>query len=145
VTERLLTRIIAGVGLVGLAIAAYLTYVHYADVSPACTTGGCEKVQASSYAKLGGVPVALLGLIGYVGILASLAVRGETGRAITAGIALVGFGYSAYLTYLELERIDAICQWCVGSAVCMTALAVASTLRFLSAAPSAPLPSAHHD
>ena len=144
-TERLLTRIIAGVALVGLAIAAYLTYVHYAHVRPACTTGGCEKVQASGYAKLGGVPVALLGLVGYVGILGSLAVRGEAGRAITAGLALVGFGYSAYLTYLELERIDAICQWCVGSALCMTALAVASTARLISAAPSAPLPSARRD
>lgn len=141
-TEGLLTRIVAGVALVGLGIAAYLTYVHYADISPACTTGGCEKVQASDYAKLAGVPVAVLGLAGYLGILGSLAVPGETGRAITAGLALVGFGYSAYLTYLELAKIDAVCQWCVGSAVCMTALAVASTARLLSAAPSAPQPSA---
>lgn len=136
-SEALLTRIIAILALVGLGIASYLTYVHYADVSPVCTTGGCEKVQASDYAKLGGVPVALLGLVGYLGILASLGLRGEAGRAVTAGLALVGFGYSAYLTYLELEKIEAICQWCVGSAVCMTALAIVATARFLGATPSA--------
>ena len=62
-----------GIALVGLGIAAYLTIVHYAGGSPVCAIAhGCETVQHSSYAKLGGVPVALLGMLGYVGILASL-------------------------------------------------------------------------
>ena len=53
---------IAAAALVGAAIAAYLTVVHYAHASPICTTGGCEKVQHSSYAELAGIPVAVLGL-----------------------------------------------------------------------------------
>ena len=50
---------IAAACVVGIGIASYLTYVHYAHTAPICTTGGCEKVQRSSYAKLAGVPVAL--------------------------------------------------------------------------------------
>lgn len=56
--------------LVGMGIAGYLTYVHYADIEPLCSSsGGCEKVQTSEYSALVGVPVALIGLLGYVGIL----------------------------------------------------------------------------
>ena len=128
-----LTVAVGAVAALGLAIAAYLTYVHYAGINPVCTTGGCEKVQGSSYAEVGGVPVALLGLAGYVAILASLWVPGEMGRATAVLLAMAGFGYSAYLTYLELFEIDAICQWCVASAVCMTVLAALTTTRWLRA------------
>jgi uncharacterized membrane protein len=83
-------------------------------------------VQSSPYAKLGGVPVAIVGLAGYLAVLASLALPD---RALTAFLALVGAGFSAYLTYLELAVIDAVCQWCVASAVIMTALALASVAR----------------
>lgn len=116
---------------IGVAIAAYLTYVHYAGIDPACSTGGCEKVQSSSYAELSGLPVAVLGLAGYVAIIGSLWLPGESGRAAPAFLALAGFGYSLYLTYLELFEINAICQWCVGSAVVMTLLAVVTTTRWL--------------
>lgn len=125
---------IALVALVGLGIAAYLTYIHYAGLQPLClASGGCEKVQSSRYAELGGIPVATLGLVGYAGILASLAVRGEPGLVAGALIALVGFGFSAYLTYLEVFKIHAICQWCVASAVLMTLLAVLTVIRLLVA------------
>jgi uncharacterized membrane protein len=126
-----------GVAVVGLAIATYLTIVHYSGGEPVCAIAhGCATVQKSSYAELAGVPVAVLGLIGYVGILASLAVDSETGRTLTAGITLAGFGFSAWLTYLEVGRLHAICIWCVGSAICMTLLAVLSTARMLAAPPA---------
>ena len=140
-SDRRLFLVTAGLAAVGTAIAAYLTWVHYADIKPICAGGGggCEKVQTSSYAELAGVPVALIGLIGCLAILGSLLVPGETGRMGGAVLALVGFGFSAYLTYLELFEIDAICQWCVASAVVMTALAIATTARLLTAsAASAP-------
>ncbi|MEI7624613.1 MAG: vitamin K epoxide reductase family protein [Actinomycetota bacterium] len=132
-SDSLLGRVIAGVATLGVAVAGYLVYVHYAGISPVCTTGGCEKVQASAYAELLGIPVALLGLVGYIAILGSLAVRGETGRMIGAGLALIGFGFSAYLTYLELFKINAICQWCVGSAVLMTLLLILTWWRAIRA------------
>ncbi len=113
------------VALLGAGVAAYLTYVHYAGLAPFCAGGGhgCERVQSSVYAKLGGVPVAVLGLAGYLAIAAALAAPGERARLAAAALAIAGFGFSAYLTYLELFVIDAICQWCVVSAVLMTLLA----------------------
>jgi len=133
------TRVIAVLAVLGLGVAGYLTYVHYAGIHVLCAaSGGCETVQTSSYAKLAGVPVPVLGLIGYAAILASLFVRGEAGRLATAGVALVGFGFSLYLTYLELFVIKAICQWCVGSAVLMTAIAVLAVIRLLRAPAAVP-------
>jgi uncharacterized membrane protein len=133
VTERRLRVAVAALSLLGIAIAAYLTYVHYADVEAFCVAGGgsCQKVQTSDYADLAGIPVALLGLAGYALILASLRLPGDAGRVAGATLALVGFGFSAYLTYRELFTIDAICQWCVASAVVMTALAVLTVWRLV--------------
>jgi uncharacterized membrane protein len=125
---------IAVIALIGLGIASYLTYVHYAGLHPLClASGGCEKVQSSHWSKLAGIPVATIGLVGYAAILALLFVPGEAGLAGIALVALVGFGFSAYLTYAELFRIHAVCQWCVASAVLMTALAVLTVIRLLTA------------
>jgi len=122
------------VGIAGLGIAAYLTIVHYAGGAPVCAIAhGCATVQKSTYAELLGVPVALLGLLGYVGILAALARDGEQGRTAAAFLSLAGFGFSAWLTYVEVARLDAICIWCVASAICMTLLAGLSTVRLVAA------------
>jgi uncharacterized membrane protein len=119
--------------LVGVAIAGYLTWIHYAGLQPFCVGGGgsCERVQSSQWSELAGVPVALLGLIGYVLILASLALPEDLGRSAAALLAPVGAGFSAWLTYVELAKIDAICQWCAASALVMLALAVVSVVRLL--------------
>ena len=128
-----LRRATAVLALAGIAIAGYLTWVHYNGLEPVCVGGGggCEKVQASSWAELAGVPVAVLGLAGYVAILASLALPEDVGASVAAFLALVGFGFSGWLTYVELVKIEAICQWCVASAVVMTALALVSVARVL--------------
>jgi uncharacterized membrane protein len=132
VTDRRLGRVALVLALVGVGIAGYLVYVHYADVKPICSIShGCETVQRSRYAKLAGVPVALLGLIGYVAILASLFIRTEAARLAGTAIALVGMGFSGWLTYLEAARIHAWCQWCVASAVVMTCLAIVLAWRLV--------------
>jgi len=129
-SDRRLRIAILVLSLIGIGVAGYLTYVHYEGLKVLClSSGGCETVQASRYAKLDGVPVAVLGLAGYVGILGSLAIRGEFGRVAGFAIALIGFGFSMYLTYRELFTIKAICQWCVSSAVIMTVLAVLTAIR----------------
>lgn len=122
-----------GLALLGLGISIYLTYVHYAGIKPVCAVnGGCEKVQSSRYATPGGVPVALVGLIGYVAILVALLTPdGERSRVALVALTALGFGVSLYLTYLELFVIHAICQWCVGSAVLMTGLTAIAVPRFL--------------
>jgi uncharacterized membrane protein len=129
----------AAVAAAGLGIAAYLTIVHYSGGTPVCAIShGCATVQQSRYAELGGVPVALLGLAGYVAILASLARDGESARTVTGFLALAGFGFSGWLTYVEVARLDAVCVWCVGSAACMTVLAALSVTRMLGAPPPGP-------
>jgi uncharacterized membrane protein len=138
VSDRALRTTGLVLAVLGVGVAGYLVYVHYAGVEPVCNIAhGCHKVQTSKYAELAGVPVALLGLLGYVTILAALLVDGEPGRMVAALVALVGFGFSAYLTYRELFTIDAICQWCVASAVLMTGLAVVCTWRLLTGVPAA--------
>ena len=120
--------------LAGLGIAGYLTYVHYEGIHPVCGLGGdCVKVQTSEWSKLAGIPVAVLGLIGYAVILVTLFVPGEQALIAGALTALVGFGFSAYLTYRELFTIDAICPWCVASAIVMTLLAIVTTARLMRA------------
>jgi uncharacterized membrane protein len=126
----------ATVAAAGLGIAGYLTAVHYAGGAPVCAVShGCQTVQQSRYAELAGVPVALLGLLGYGAILISLGRDCEAARTVTAFLALAGFGFSGWLTYVELARLDAVCSWCVASAVCMTLLAALSVTRLLAAPP----------
>ena len=92
-SDRLRTAAIA-LSVLGLAIAGYLTYVHYAGVSPVCEIAhGCEKVQTSQWSKVVGVPVALLGLLGYAAILVAVLAPGETALVAAAGAALVGAGF----------------------------------------------------
>jgi uncharacterized membrane protein len=126
-------RVTLVLALIGTGIAGYLTWVHYGHLKIVCLSGGggCEKVQSSSYAELAGVPVAVLGLVGYVLILASLALPEDDGAVAAAFLSLVGFGFSLYLTWAELFRIHAICQWCVASACVMTVLMLVSVVRVL--------------
>jgi uncharacterized membrane protein len=132
-----LRRVTAVLALIGIGIAGYLTWVHYAGLQPVCVGGGggCERVQSSRWAELAGIPVAVLGLAGYVAILASLALPEDLGALVATFLSLVGFGFSCWLTYVEIVKIDAICQWCVASAVVMTALALVSVARVLRGAP----------
>jgi uncharacterized membrane protein len=123
-------RAVAVLALAGLAISAYLTAVHYTGIEPVCTgVSDCERVQSSDYAELAGIPVAVLGVVGYAAILVSLALPVE----VTALLSYMAVGFSAYLTWAELFEIEAICQWCVASAVASVAIAVLATLLALRA------------
>ena len=122
------------VALIGLGIATYLTIVHYAGGAPVCAIAhGCATVQKSRYAEFAGVPVAVLGLFGYLSILASLVKDTETTRTIAAYLSIAGLAFSGWLTYVEVFKLHAICIWCVGSAICMALLAILTTLRMLRA------------
>lgn len=141
--SRTLRRVMIALAVLGLGVASYLTYVHYAGFGALLCVGGhgghssCETVQSSVWSKVAGVPVALLGLIGYVGILASLLApdREET-RLATLGLTVIGVGFSAYLTYRELFSIHAICEWCVSSAIVLTLLLIGAIVRYLTGDPA---------
>jgi uncharacterized membrane protein len=133
-SDRALRTTMIVLATIGLGVASYLTYVHYSGLPPLCSTthNTCLKVQTSIYSKVAGVPVALIGLIGYVTILASLLVpqRDET-RFASMAFVLVGFGFSAYLTSREAFSLHEYCEWCLSSAAIMTVLACLSVWRFL--------------
>ena len=114
-------------------MATYIAIAESGGGAPKCLAGGsgCETVADSKYAHLAGVNVAVIGIVGYVLVLAAAIVPGDPGRFGGFLTALIGFGFSLYLTYLELFVIDAICQWCVASAILMAlSLAVAATRAF---------------
>jgi uncharacterized membrane protein len=121
-SELTLRGAAALIALIGLGVAIYITIADSGGGHPLCVAGGsgCQTVANSSYSHLFGVNVAVFGIAGYLGLLGAAFVPGDAGRFAGLLFALVGFGFSAYLTYLELFVIDAICQWCVASAVLMT-------------------------
>ncbi len=121
--DRLLRAALVVVSVAGLAIAAYLTYVHYRPAALICTSGGgCETVQASQYAVLAGVPVAVLGLVAWATALALTVWNSELARTLTVALALAALAFAAYLVVLQLVVIDAICLWCMANDVVLLPL-----------------------
>jgi uncharacterized membrane protein len=149
-SRRTLRITLIVLSVLGVALATYLTYIHYANIKPLCGRGGgtCLKVQTSQYSKLAGVPVALMGLIGYILILGTLlAPEEERWRFATAALTLGGFAFSAYLTYREVFSLEEICEYCVSSAVLLTVMLGLSLWRFLrgdEAAPESTAPPSEH-
>jgi uncharacterized membrane protein len=133
VSERRLRQAVAALGLLGAAIAGYLTVTWAADVAPVCTTGGCAKVQSSEYAELVGVPVAALGLGAYLAIVATALRAGPAPAAIGAALALAGVAFSAYLFVIQAFVLEAFCLWCLLSDAVMLVLVVAAVLRLRAA------------
>ena len=132
-TDRRVRAAIAALALVGAGIAAYLVYVHARGIAPVCGTGGCEKVQSSSYSEVAGIPVATLGLVAYLTIFASALVRGPAAAAVGLAVSLAGAVFAVYLLVVQIAVIEAICIWCVGSAICMALLAGLSAARLVAA------------
>src|SRR3954463_4880433 len=120
---------IATLAGLGVAVTGYLTVVHYTGARLVCPTSGCETVQHSRYAEVAGVPVALLGLLGFAAILGTALVRERQAAEIGAGLALVAFLFSAYLLLVQLLAIHAICTWCVTSDALTTLLLPLTWLR----------------
>jgi uncharacterized membrane protein len=110
----------------GLAIASYLLAARVLGAPPACgPIKGCETVASSAYATVGGLPVALVGVV-FSAFLAAACLawwlRADR-RALYAsyGLGLAGIIAVAYLTYLEVAVIGAICIWCVAYAATIVA------------------------
>jgi uncharacterized membrane protein len=131
--DRALRTAVGILATVGAAIAGYLTYARFTHTQVACATGGCEIVQRSDYAELVGIPVALLGLGAYLFLLGTAFSTSELARTAAAGVAVAGAAFSAYLVYVQIAVIDAICQWCVASDVIMALLACACIARVVAA------------
>ncbi|HXG75883.1 MAG TPA: vitamin K epoxide reductase family protein [Gaiellaceae bacterium] len=130
-TDRSLRASAAAIAIAGAAVAAYLTWSHFADTSVVCVVAeGCETVQESAYAELAGVPVALLGLVSYLAVLALVAWDVPLARLGAAALALVGLVFGLFLLAVQLFVIDALCTWCVvNDAAVGPLLALVTALR----------------
>ena len=129
----------AALAAAGLAISIYLRIVHY-DHPPRPASAGAAAARRCRTPTTRSSPACrwrCSGAIGYGLICSRCCCRATPGRFAGALLGLVAVGFSLYLTYLELFVIDAICQWCVASAVVMTALAAVTVLRLARAPPSA--------
>jgi uncharacterized membrane protein len=121
--------------VLGAGISGYLTYVHYNIDALVCAGGGCEVVQQSKYSEIMGIPIAMLGLGMFLGVIALIIVRErlvDYAYLANAGIMLLlvsGLIYFAYLTYLEMNVIYAWCQWCVATSIVTLILFVVEVVR----------------
>jgi uncharacterized membrane protein len=133
-SEKILRLMIAFVSVVGIGVATYILISDSTSGAPACFAGGtgCETVAKSSYSHILGINVAVFGIIGWILVLGTVLFGNDPGRLGGFLITLGGFGFSVYLTYLEIWKIEAICQWCVTNAVLMTICFLLNTARLLA-------------
>ena len=130
--------IIGMLAFIGVFVSTYLTLYKFGYIgSLQCAVGSCETVNTSRWATFFGLPVAAWGLGFYVSALALVVVgiqeRYADSRALSlALVALTGWGvlFSGWLTYLELFVIDAICIWCVTSAVIVLVMFAVSVAEY---------------
>jgi uncharacterized membrane protein len=123
--------------LVGLFVSAYLYLYKIGRIGTlACGSGGCETVQASPWSRIAGVEVALIGVLGYAGLLVAALISLQpafVGKRWPPNLLLIlaslGMLFTLYLTSLELFVIHAICRWCVGSAAIITSIFVLALLE----------------
>ena len=126
--------IVAALALAGIFISTYLTLYKLGFIGElTCSIGSCETVNISRWSVFLGLPVAAWGLFFYIDVFV-IAVVGTTPRFeneqvisfVLAAQSAIGVLFSAWLTYLELAVIHAICIWCVTSAAIVTAIFLVS-------------------
>jgi len=126
--------IVAALALAGIFISLYLTLYKLGIIGElSCSIGSCETVNTSKYSRFLGLPVAAWGLLFYLDVFA-IALIGTFAHfedepafaGILVAESAIGVLFSAWLTYLELAVIHAICIWCVTSAVIVTAILLVS-------------------
>ena len=136
--DKWLYRSSIALGILGMLVSIYMTIFKLTDNASMCLgNGGCSVVNSSSYAEVSGVPVAVIGVGGYLAILAVLFMenRGkffaQNSTMIVFGLSLVGFLFTLYLIYVELALIHALCPFCVTSQITMTILFILSVIRLV--------------
>jgi uncharacterized membrane protein len=127
-------------GGVGLLDSLYLAWLKLTDRTASCAgIGDCASVNSSRYAQVAGIPIALIGALGYMAVLILLLTERRwpdaswTLRLGVFGIALAGTLYSVYLTYVEIAVLRAVCPFCVVSALCMVVILIISVMRLRAA------------
>jgi uncharacterized membrane protein len=137
---RLYNKIFLIVSMIGLLDSLYLVLIKLSNNANLCIKGigDCWTVNTSIYAQIFGIPVSFIGTAAYASLLAILILERKPGfiqensNLILFGLTLVGVLYSVYLTYLEIAVIQAICPFCVISAIAMLVLFAISIFRLVN-------------
>jgi uncharacterized membrane protein len=136
--DRRLNQIIIALAVVGLLISIYMTIYKLTDNDSMCVgSQGCSVVNASKYSEVNGIPVAVLGMLGYAAILGvSLLERKpgffkENGTMILFALTLTGFLFNIWLIYVEVALIKAYCPFCIASQITMTIIFILVVTRMI--------------
>ena len=134
--SKRLQQITITLTIIGLLVSIYMTIYKFTNNESMCIgSSGCSEVNASRYSEINGIPVAVLGVIGYAAILALLFLEQrpgfiqENGSMLFFGISLIGFLFTLYLIYLEIALIKAYCPFCLASQAVMIVIFIISVIR----------------
>ena len=134
--DKRLRQIAIVLAIIGLLVSVYMTIYKVTSNDAMCIgSSGCSEVNASRYSEINGIPVALLGVIGYATILALLFLEQrpgffqENGTLLFFGVSLLGFLFTLYLIYVEVALIKAYCPFCLASQAIMTIIFIISVIR----------------
>ena len=136
--DKRLKQIIIGLTVLGLLVSIYMTIYKFTDNEAMCIgSGGCSVVNASRYSEVQGIPVAVLGVGGYLANLAILLLEHrpgffqENGGMLLFALTLVGFLFTVWLVYVEIALIKAYCPFCITSQITMTIIFILTVIRVL--------------
>ena len=134
--DKRITHITIALAILGLLVSIYMTIYKVTSNDQMCLgSGDCSTVNASRYSEVNGIPVALVGVLGYAAILGIhwLERRNDffaaNGNMMLFGISLIGFFFTLWLIYVEIALIKALCPFCVASQVTMTLIFILSVIR----------------
>jgi uncharacterized membrane protein len=134
--DKRLRQIAIALAVIGLLVSIYMTIYKVTNNESMCIgSSGCSEVNASRYSEINGIPVAILGVIGYAAILALLFLERrpgffqDNGTLLFFGVSLLGFLFTLYLIYIEVALIKAYCPFCLASQAFMTIIFIISVIR----------------
>jgi uncharacterized membrane protein len=136
--EKRLSQLAIILTIIGLLVSIYMTIYKITSNDSMCIgSGDCKTVNASRYAEVYGIPVAVLGIAGYSAILAVLLLERkpgffqQNGTLIFFGLSLTGFLFTLYLIFVEVALIRAYCPFCITSQTAMTIIFIISVIRLV--------------
>jgi uncharacterized membrane protein len=136
--DKWLYRALIALAVVGLLVSIYMTAYKILNNDAMCLgSGDCSTVNSSPYSEVNGIPVGVFGVIGYAAILATLYFEKrnrffrENGTLMLFGMALTGFIFTAWLIYVEIAILRALCPFCVTSQIAMTVIFVIAIIRLV--------------
>jgi len=136
--DKWLNKTVIVLAAIGLVVAVYMTIYKITNNNAMCLgSGDCSAVNASRYSEVHGIPVALIGVGGYLAILGlhflenRNAFLRRNASLFFFGIALTGFLFTLYLIYVEIALLKAICPFCLASQIVMTILFILSVIRLV--------------